>query len=305
MIDPPIIPTRPLSPSEESEIAMFGQTPELSLSEGGRPLEPSSSPSFPSSSLSSLKDNGEGKVMSLGDHLAELRTRLLVCVFSLGITFAIGMSFYPSLWRWIRTPLRRAGEHAEAMVDFQIYSPQGGFFTIVSLVFQLAILVSLPILVYEIWAFVCPGLKRHERRILRFILGVGSILFLLGVGVAFYYGVPLGLQFFLYFNQTLEGVQNQWRTEEYIQFLSFCCLGFGLCFETPLVMMALAHFGLIHPEKILRYWRHVVLAIFILAAIVTPPDPFTQILLAGILILLFFIGYGLARWVGPPSQRGG
>ena len=77
------------------------------------------------------------------------------------------------------------------------------------------------------------------------------------------------------------------------------CLGFGVAFETPLVMMALAKVGLITPAGIIKYWRHAMLAMVVLGAILTPPDPFTQILLASILVVLFFIGYLLACWVSP------
>lgn len=133
------------------------------------------------------------------------------------------------------------------------------------------------------------------------ILTFGTGMFFLGVAIAFFHAVPLGLQFLVRFNQTLPGATTMYTMQEYTSFVTMACLGFGVAFETPLVMMALARVRLIHPRGILRAWKHVILGALVAGAVLTPPDPVTQLLLAGILLLLFMLGYGLAWWVYPDA----
>jgi sec-independent protein translocase protein TatC len=241
--------------------------------------------------------------MSLGDHLAELRARLGICVLALLAAFILGGFFYSQLWTLVRLPVCWAatalGKKPEELVSFIWLSPLGGFTAIARVDLILSLLLVLPLLVYEAWCFVAPGLTRRERGLIFSIFTAGSGLFVLGAVVAFLFGVPLALVWLLSFNLSLEGSLNQWTLDEYLSFLTMVAVGFGLAFETPLVMLALAKAGLIRPEGVRRYWRHTLLLIVVLAAIFTPPDPFTQIILASLLTVLYAIGYLLVRWAAP------
>ncbi len=267
------------------------------------PADPPPDPVVPVRSCDGAdEDRVDAKRMSLGDHLAELRQRLIVSLLAFGAVFLLGMVLYPWLWEAVRLPLAWApavdGRPLPEIVQFQWPGPLEGFLTILKIDVLFTIVMTFPFLAYQVWLFVVPGLTRQERRALRAILSVGSLLFFLGVFVAFRYATGLGMRFLVEFNQSLAGSSDQWRGDYYLGFLTMVCLGFGIGFETPLVMLALARVGLITPESILHYWRHALLGMVVLGAIFTPPDPFTQILLALIMTCLFFLGYLLARWFG-------
>ena len=198
--------------------------------------------------------------------------------------------------------MEKTPEEMEKVVKMQWLSPTEGFVTVAKLNLCMALIITMPILIYEIWAFVSPGLTRRERRFILWICTAGSGLFMTGVTIAFCFGVPLGLQFLVLFNQTLEGSVNEWAPQFYFDFLTMACLGFGAAFEMPLVMMGLAKVGLIRPESIIGRWRQATLVMVVLGAVLTPPDPVTQVMLAVLLLGLFFLGYGLACWVTPSEE---
>jgi len=241
------------------------------------------------------------KRMSLAEHLIELRRRILVCLFAFGTIFLLGLFFYQHLWAAVRLPLvwaaEMSGKDPKTMVPFQWLGPMEGFVAVLRVDLMVTFILIAPVIAYEIWAFIVPGLTRRERRAIVLIFTAGSGLFLTGVFVAFRFASVIGMSFLVLFNQTLEGTTDAWTGELYLNFLAMVCVGFGIGFETPLVMMALAWVCLITPAGILRYWRHAVLLMVFLGAIFTPPDPFTQIMLASIMIALYFLGYLLARCV--------
>ncbi len=247
--------------------------------------------------------------LSLGEHLQELRTRLIICLLTVGGVFIFGLFFYRQLYDLARWPIlwaaRGLGQSPDALVKFQALGPLDAFLWIVRIDLFLALILTLPVLIYHLWAFVAPGLTGREKRAVLYIFSAGSGLFLTGVAVAFRVAAPIGLAFLLTFTAELPGFENRWTGPEYMSFLVLCCTGFGLCFETPLVILALVRCGLLTPEQLLARWRHVVLAAFVIGAIFTPPDPLTQIVLASLLIALFFAGYFLAKWTQPPAKVGG
>jgi sec-independent protein translocase protein TatC len=246
--------------------------------------------------------------MSIGDHLAELRVRLAICVGVFALAFFCGFIFYREMWDIIRLPIiwtaGQMGKEPGDLIRFQGLGPIQGFVTIARIDLLLALVLTSPIVIYEIWRFVSPGLTRREKRAIFAILSFGSFMFALGAAIAFRFAVPIGLRFLLQFNAGLEQWNEQWTGQEYLGFVTMSCLGFGACFELPLVMMALARVGLITPEGVLRYWRHAVLLMVVLGAVFTPPDPFTQIMLASMLTALFFLGYGLMRLAARKESDG-
>lgn len=240
--------------------------------------------------------------MSLGDHIEELRIRLIISLLAFLVAFIPLLVFCTTLFDFYMLPLYWAGEEASQWVTFRHKGPWGGLSIAVTLSIYTSLLLVAPVWVYQLWLFVSPGLTRRERRAVSPLFTAGSGLFLAGAWVAFAYGVPLGLQFLVGLNNAFEGTENLWETGEYFSFVGLACLGFGLGFETPLVMMALARVGLIKPAGILRYWRQAVVAILCLGALLTPPDPLTQVLLGGIMTGLYFLGYLLALWVSPKQE---
>lgn len=249
------------------------------------------------------------KRMSLGDHLVELRSRLIVCLLAVGSVFILFFIGYHYLWELIWLPMQRTAvlmnmptEKLQELVVLQNLRPMDGFLIIIRIAAYASVIVTMPVLLTQTWAFVSPGLTLREQRAARWIFVAGSFLFFSGVAVAFFYGIPLAFRFLLGFNQSLTGLEDRWTIDGYVGFVAMTCIGFGVCFELPLVMMSLAKVGLITPAGIVRYWRQSIMAMVVLGAVFTPPDPVTQLLLASIMIALFFLGYGLARWVTPAAQ---
>ncbi len=229
----------------------------------------------------------------MGSHLEELRKRLFISLAVFVPLFILGLTFYQPLWRAIILPLDRAAPH---LARFQALGPSDGLIMAMRIAFAFALFLSLPVWLGQIWNFIAPGLTGGEKRCLHLALGGGTLLFVAGAAVAYFAGVPMALEFLLPFNQSLAGWENAFTGGEYVDFIVTCCAGFGIAFELPLVMLALAWFGLLTPETLRAYWRPIVLAIFILAAVFTPPDPFTQLMLGLPLLLLFAVGCALVKW---------
>lgn len=240
-------------------------------------------------------DDGEHlpSFREIGSHLDELRRRVIIAFAAFIPFFGIGLLLYKTLWNLIIMPLDRAAPH---LLRFQALGPSDGLVMAMRIAFAFALFLSMPIWLGQIWSFVAPGLTGRERRWLYLSLGSGTVLFIIGASLAYLVGIPLALEFLLPFNQSLAGWENAFTGHDYVDFVITCCFGFGIAFELPLVMLALGWFGILTPELLRTYWRPVILIIFILAAILTPPDPFTQMLMAVPMIGLFTLGYYLVKW---------
>lgn len=231
----------------------------------------------------------------VGSHLDELRRRLIVSLSAFVPLFVVGMVLYRTLWDVIIRPLERAGPH---LLRFQALGPSDGLVMAMRIAFAFALFLSLPVWLGQLWSFIAPGLTGRERRWLYFSLGSGTVLFILGAALAYFVGVPLALEFLLPFNQTLTGWENAFTGPGYVDFVITCCAGFGFAFELPLVMLALGWAGILTSQTLREWWRPIVLLIVVLAALLTPPDPFTQCMLALPMVGLFGIGWLLVRWTG-------
>ncbi len=240
-------------------------------------------------------DSALGEIsQSIGPHLDELRRRLIIAAAAFVPAFIVGILLYTYLWDILLLPLADASPH---LLRFQALSPSDGLILSMQIAFAFALIVSTPIWITQIWSFVAPGLTRHERRALYASLGSGGILFLLGVLAAYFYAVPLALGYLLPLNQSLTGWENSFTGEGYVGFVLTCCIAFGIAFELPLIMLVLGWIGLLSPEGIAAWWRQITLGIFVLAAVMTPPDPFSLLLLAIPMLGLFFLGFWLVKLV--------
>ncbi len=239
-------------------------------------------------SLAALASHG------VGVHLEELQKRLVIAVAVFVPLFVVGMLLYQSLWKLVTLPLERAAPH---LLRFQALGPSDGLVMAMRISFAFALFLSLPVLLGQVWAFVAPGLTAREKRLLYLSLGTGGVLFFIGAALCYFVGLPLALAFLLPFNQSLEGWENAFTGPGYVDFVITCLAGFGLAFEMPLVMLGLGWAGIITPRGIREWWKAIVLIIVVLAAVMTPPDPFTQTLLALPMLGLFAAGYLLVKWV--------
>lgn len=230
----------------------------------------------------------------IGPHLDELRRRLVISAAAFIPAFAFGLFLYRPLWDLMLLPLADASPH---LLRFQALAPSDGLILMMQIAFAFALIVSTPVWISQVWSFVAPGLTGLERRWLYLSLGSGGALFFIGVLVAYFFAVPLALGYLLPLNQSLTGWENSFTGSGYVGFVLTCCVAFGVAFELPLVMLVLGWVGLLSPEGIKPWWRVITLAIFVLAAIMTPPDPFSQLMLALPMLGLFWLGYFLVKWV--------
>jgi sec-independent protein translocase protein TatC len=158
------------------------------------------------------------------------------------------------------------------------------------------VVLSCPWIFYQLWSFVAAGLYPHEKRYVNVYLPFSVGLFLFGVCVAFYGAFPLLLRFLFSFNRSL-GIEIDPRISEWLSFVLFLPLGFGIAFQLPLVMLFLQRIGIFTVQGYWSYWRVAIVVIFFVAAILTPPDPYSMTLLALPLTALYFGGILLCQWM--------
>ena len=236
-----------------------------------------------------LKPEGEPLEASrapLLDHLVELRKRLVWCILALVITFAIAMPFSQDILSFLVQPLRAAGQ--ERLIYTSIFE---GFFTQVKIAFFAALMVSFPVLATQIWLFIAPGLYAQEKKAFLPFLLMTPILFLGGAAMAFYVAMPLALHFLLGFGGDLGGVQQEALpgVGNYLDFVTHFMFGFGVSFLLPVLLMLVERAGLVSLERLRKGRRYAIVAAFVIAAVLTPPDVISQLLLAVPLMLLYEI----------------
>jgi sec-independent protein translocase protein TatC len=246
---------------------------------------------------------GEDGRMALGDHLRELRARLLRSVLALTIALIVALFFYDQLFDIIYRPYQIARENLQGKVDTRgTISGAGG-----PLLLQLkmcgvaAVIVTAPYWLLQIWGFVVPGLHPHERRWTRIFAMVAGPLFIIGVGVG-YYVLPKGLEVLIGFAP--EKLQSLVDFGEYFSFFSRMLLVFGVSFEIPLFVVLLNLAGVVSGRTLGRYRPWIVVGTFVFAAVATPStDPFSMLMLAIPMVALFMISEVVARVVDRRRNR--
>lgn len=235
----------------------------------------------------------EGKVLTILEHLQELRYRLMVMAGALVV--ALAASFYP-LTGWFIEFLKKPGEERVPEFKTVFLDPLEGWTTYFRVALLLGIAMAMPVIVYQTLAFVGPGLTKQERRWLYPIVVGASAMFLAGCAFAYYIELPPALGFLL--NPPGEIGEPVIRVSKYFDFVTRLMLVTGLVFELPLVVMGLAKIGVVNSRRLLGWWRHAIIIAFVAAAIVTPSiDPITQSLVAGPIVVLYFAGIALAKLV--------
>lgn len=229
---------------------------------------------------------------SLLAHLIELRARLLRGAIALLLVFVALLPFANELYAWLAQPLLAqlpAGSH---LVAIEVASP---FFTPIKLAFFAALMLAMPYLLYQAWAFVAPGLYRHEKRLAKPLLVATVLLFYAGCAFAYFLVLPT---VFGFLNKvTPEGVTMTTDISRYLDFVLVLFLAFGASFEVPVAVVVLVLIGIVTPAQLREARGYVIVGIFIVAAIITPPDAVSQLMLAIPMMILYEIGLVAARLV--------
>lgn len=236
--------------------------------------------------------------MSFLEHLDELRVRLIRVVAALVLGFVACYAFRDPIFHFLTQPLRAS--HPE--IKFIFTSPSEALLLKMKMAFFVGIFLVAPYLLYQVWAFVSPGLYRHEKAYALPFIVAGSLFFLGGAAFGHYYLVPMTLAFLVGFGGT--DMQFLPKVGEYYTFYSWFLLGLGLVFQLPVVIFVLARIGLVTPSFLLRKFKYAVVISFVVAAIITPtPDIVTQSLLAMPMLGLYLLGVGVAALFGKPRRH--
>jgi sec-independent protein translocase protein TatC len=233
------------------------------------------------------------------EHLIELRRRLLWSLLAIFIAFLVCFWFAKPIYNLLLFPYRLAAG-TDAPIEMIYTAPQEFFFTQVKLAVFGAIFIAFPVIASQIYMFVAPGLYRNERKAFLPYLVATPILFLLGGALVYFVAMPLAMKFFLSMQQTGDTqvqIHLTAKVSEYLSLIMALILGFGICFQLPVLLTLLARAGLITADGLKRYRRHAILGVFVVAAVLTPPDPISQISLAIPTILLYELSIFAVRLV--------
>jgi len=216
------------------------------------------------------------------EHLIELRRRLIWSSLAILVAFAVCFYFAKPIYNLLLFPYRLAAG-ADAPIEMIYTAPQEFFFTETKLALFGAVFIAFPVIASQIYMFVAPGLYRDERHTLLPFLIATPILFLLGAALVYFVAMPLAMKFFLSMQQTGDGqvhIQLTAKVSEYLSLIMTLIMGFGICFQLPVLLTLLARVGLITSAQLKSKRRYAILIVFVVAAVLTPPDPISQIALA-------------------------
>jgi sec-independent protein translocase protein TatC len=244
------------------------------------------------------QDDIDSTKAPLMEHLIELRRRLIWALVAVAIAFAICFTFAKPLYNLLLWPYRLAAG-VDTPIELIYTAPQEFFFTEVKLALWGALFLSFPVIASQIYMFVAPGLYRNERQAFLPFLVATPILFLLGAALVYFMVMPLAMTFFLSMQQTGDSqvqIQLTAKVSEYLSLIMALILAFGICFQLPVLLTLLARAGLVNATQLKTYRRHAILGAFIVAAVLTPPDPISQISLAIPTILLYELSIYAVRF---------
>lgn len=225
-------------------------------------------------------------------HLLELRSRLLRCVAALLLVFVALLPFSQRLYSWLAQPLLSRLPAGAKLVAIDVSSP---FLVPLKLTFLTAILLAMPMIIYQLWAFVAPGLYRNERKLaVPLLISAGTLFY---TGCAFAYFLVLPMVFGFLTRVTPEGVSMMTDIGHYLDFVTVMFLAFGASFEVPVAVVILVLLGWVTPEQLRGARPYAIVGIFVIAAVLTPPDVVSQLLLAIPMCLLYEVGVLAARMI--------
>jgi sec-independent protein translocase protein TatC len=236
--------------------------------------------------------------MSFTAHLSELRKRLIICFVAVGIGFAIAYAYSAEIFEWLVQPLIGVLPPGDKLVFTAL--PEAFFIYIKASLIAGTILAS-PVIFYELWMFVAPGLYQKEKKfVLPFVL-ISSLLFALGALFGYYVVFPVGFRFLVGFST--ENIRALPSLQLYLSFCLKLLLGFGLAFEFPVLAYFLGRIGIINSKMMAKNRRIAILLIFVVAAVVTPPDVASQIMLAIPLYILYEGSILIVKFTGKKQEE--
>ncbi|USD65215.1 twin-arginine translocase subunit TatC [Vibrio sp. SCSIO 43136] len=231
-------------------------------------------------------------------HLIELRNRLLKALGAVMVVFLALIWFSGDIYEFVSSPLIERLPEGATMIATDVASP---FFTPLKLTLVASVFVAVPMILYQIWAFVAPGLYKHERRLIMPLMFSSSLLFYCGVAFAYFVVFPLVFSFFTAIS--LGGVEFATDISSYLDFVLALFMAFGIAFEVPVAIILLCWTGATDVQSLKAKRPYIVVAAFIVGMLLTPPDMISQTLLAIPMCLLFEVGLFFARFYTRRDQE--
>ncbi|MBN3815625.1 twin-arginine translocase subunit TatC [Paraburkholderia sp. Se-20369] len=240
----------------------------------------------------------EGPEETFISHLVELRDRIIRAGLAVIVVF-LGLVYWaPDIFRLLARPLMENLPKGGRMIVTDV---TGSFFVPMKVTMLVALVIALPVVLYQIWAFVAPGLYQHEKRLVVPLVGSSYVLFLSGMAFAYFFVFPTIFRVMAHYNAPL-GAEMSTDIDNYLSFVLGMFIAFGVTFEVPIVVVLLVRMGVLTVQKLKEIRPYVIVGAFVVAAVVTPPDVFSQLMLAVPLVVLYEAGIIAARFV-VPKQR--
>ena len=233
----------------------------------------------------------KNKQTSFVGHLTELRSRLIKSIIYLSIFFIISYIFSENIYNFLVSPYEEAVKNDDVSRRMIFTALHETFIAYLKVAFFASLFISSPLILIQIWKFVAPGLYKNEKKALLPYLVATPLLFLLGGGLVYYLIMPLAIKFFLTFETSAQfghlPIQLEAKVNEYLSLIMRLIFAFGLSFQLPVLLSLLARVGFIDSQYLKKRRKYVIVIIFAVAAILTPPDPITQIGLGIPLLILY------------------
>ncbi len=242
-----------------------------------------------------MNDDARQPFMS---HLEELRKRLIRSFLAVGVAFCGAYYYSEDLFKLLIAPLTKALPKGQTLIFTNL--PEM-FFTYLKTAFIAGILIASPVIFYQLWKFIAPGLYQNEKRYVIPFVVISTLLFICGALFGYFIVFPFGFRFFLGFaNENLKALPS---VQQYFGFASKLLLAFGVVFELPVVIFFLSKMGIVSVPMLKKSRKYAILLAFVAAAILTPPDAATQCMMAVPLIVLYEIGIFVARFARPAKKK--
>ena len=234
----------------------------------------------------------------LKPHIADLRKRLTISTITVVVMFFACFTFYEPILEWMMAPVKHALPAGTSMIAVEI---QETFFTAMKVAFFGGFIISLPVIFWQLWLFLAPGLYDHEKKLVVPFVFFATLMFLLGASFAYYIVVPVGFDFLIAFGNSVVSVLPS--IGKYVGFFTKLLIGFGIAFELPVMTFFLAKIGIVNDQMLKDFFRYAVVLIFIISAILTPPDVISQVLMAAPLLILYGVSIYIAKVFNPAQKE--
>ena len=231
-------------------------------------------------------------------HLEELRTRLITCAMAIAVGFAVAYFFKEKIFQILTQPLMKIMQTGDKLIFTGL--PEA-FFTYLKVALLTGIILAAPVLLYQFWLFIAPGLYKKERKLLIPIVFLSTIFFLGGAFFGYFIVFPFGFKFFLGFAS--DSIRPMPSMKEYLTFATKLLLAFGVVFELPIVITFMARLGIVSVEFLKKNRKYALLLFFVFSAVLTPPDVITQLMMAFPLMILYEISIIGAKIFGKKKEE--